>query len=251
MRSATPATEGDLHPLTVAQALERFAAPPGVRHRVQLLRPFMVETDIEGGWPAAPPLGVACLAGMLEEAGYDVDVIDALGEGLDLLRPACDGQSLIRGLDTARIIARLDPAATILGISLMVSSDWPHLRELIAIVRAARPALTIVAGGEHASALPEDLLRECPAIDYVVLGEGELAFLELVHRLYSGDFPNEVPGICYLDEEGHPVATGPGRRIGDAHLLPRPAWRRLPLSSYFSTSHPPDTPPRRILPVLV
>ena len=70
----------------------------------------------------------------------------------------------------------------------MFSQEWPHLRGYINKIREAFPHAKIVVGGEHVTAMPEFSLRDCPAIDYIVKGEGELAFSRLEETLRSLDF---------------------------------------------------------------
>lgn len=223
-----------LNPLTVKEAIEQFGSLAEATGKIQLLRPFIVMPLTSYSNPLVLPLGVAYLASLMREAGYEVDLIDSVGEAPQKLEDAEDGRVRRQGLSPDDIIGRIDPKTKVLGISLMFSQEWVEHRRLIDRIGEAYPDMTIVVGGEHATALPEFVLRQCPAIDYVVQGEGELIFLELASRILRDDAPESVQGISYLDADGAYVDTGLGRRIADFPSLPRPAWDLCNVTSYFS-----------------
>ncbi|MCZ6785189.1 MAG: cobalamin-dependent protein [Proteobacteria bacterium] len=229
-----PATRvAPANPLGVEEALARFAAPADCREPVVILRPFTVFSKQSYSTPIVPPIGPAYLASLLEAGGYAVEIIDGVGEAIEDVRLTECGSYKCQGLGAEQIIQRIPADARILGISMMFSQEWIHHRELINRIKRARPDLIIVAGGEHPTSIPEYVLRDCPAIDYVVSGEGELTFLELVHRLVSDADVSGMTGIAYLDENGTLVDTGLGRRLADVDALPRPAWHQVPVSKYF------------------
>jgi len=62
--------------------------------------------------------------------------------------------------------------------------------------------VTLVGGGPHASARPKELLSV--GFDYVVIGEGEHTFPELVAKLLSGEDPLVIPGVVGRDSEVWP-----------------------------------------------
>jgi radical SAM superfamily enzyme YgiQ (UPF0313 family) len=84
----------------------------------------------------------------------------------------------------------------------------------------------IAAGGEHLTALPEFNLRDCPALTYWVLGEGEETMAELVDALAQGADPRTVPGLALLDSQGQCLVTAPRKRIRQVDELPRPTSAR-------------------------
>jgi radical SAM superfamily enzyme YgiQ (UPF0313 family) len=116
--------------------------PPGIYHARNLssLTPSL-------------PLGLAYVAATLAKAGFDVGVIDAIGEAPTRIEK--DGELRRVGLGTADIIRRIDPDTRVVGISLMFSFLWPTTRELIRAIRAARPDVILVGGGEHFTGLAE------------------------------------------------------------------------------------------------
>jgi hypothetical protein len=91
----------------------------------------------------------------------------------------------------ARAIITLEPG--ILGLSL---TCWDIDAQLVLAreVKAAQPTVRIVAGGPSASARGEKLLLDCPAIDAVIAGEGEVPFAHLVERVTGGTW--DLTGTC-------------------------------------------------------
>jgi len=116
------------------------------------------------------PLGLAYVAAALERTGFSVGVIDAIGDAPS--RVEKDGVFRRVGLDTADIIRRIDPDTEVLALSVMFCFLWPSTRTLIHAVRAARPDVVIVVGGEHFTGLPEFSMEQAP-LDFIVMGEGE------------------------------------------------------------------------------
>ena len=51
-------------------------------------------------------------------------------------------------------------------------------------------------GGEHPSAIPEYVLRDCPSIDYIIRGEGEFSMLEFSHNLFYGKSTSNIQGYA-------------------------------------------------------
>lgn len=207
------------------------AADAAVVQQVTLIRPGIVAAA--GAWiaPVTPPLGLAYLAAMVREMDVPVAVIDALGEAPDQLLEK-DG-FVFQGLTFAETVRRIPADATIIGISCMFTQDWPWTRLLIRAVRERFPDALIVAGGEHVTAVPEFCLRDCPALDVCVLGEGEETLVELIraggHRArFQG-----IAGLAFLENDRF-VKTCGRARIREVESIPRPAWDLFPMEAYLS-----------------
>ena len=72
------------------------------------------------------------------------------------------------------------------------------------------PETIIVLGGPEASTGTEELLQKEPAVDYVVRGEGEETFCELLRFLLNGEgSPEGILGLAY--REGTKVRVNPPR----------------------------------------
>lgn len=180
-----------------------------------------------------PPLGCAYVAGALEAAGYRVSVIDALGEA-PLKRTSTAHPDLIAwGLSIEEIVERIPEDAEGVGISVMFSQAWTHVKRLLREIRRRRPHLRTFAGGEHVTATGEYLIRSCPDLDVCVLGEGEETAGDLAAWIAGARSLDTIPGIVYRDGT-EPRRTSARPRIRAIEYIPRPAWHLFPIDNYFA-----------------
>jgi radical SAM superfamily enzyme YgiQ (UPF0313 family) len=198
-----------------------------------LIRPATITTAEAVGEDAAPPLGLAYVAACLRQCGHTVAVVDGLGEALDRYTPVPGlATGLRHGLSDEDLLARIDPGAEVIGVSIMFSLEWPFTRALVAKIRDRFPHAFLVAGGEHITALPEYSLANCPALDCCVLGEGEQTMADLVEALTQDRDLRAVHGLC-LRAGGGPLRTPSRQRLRDLNTLPRPAWDLVPIAAYL------------------
>lgn len=83
--------------------------------------------------------------------------------------------------------------------------------------------IPVVFGGVHATAVPEEVLSNA-FIDYVIIGEGENAMLDLVESLEKGDGSEALlnsPNVC-LNYKGSLRINTPRSYIHDLDSLPFP-----------------------------
>ena len=142
-----------------------------VRRIVLVRPPYSLVYKLFGELPkhreVRVPLGLLSLAGSLIRHGYEVHVVD--GE------PRLESTEAL-----VKKILALDP--DVVG----VTSTTPEIhlaRDLITSLKRCRPGIITVLGGAHASAVPESTLESIPQLDYIVVGEGEDAIVEIVQHL--------------------------------------------------------------------
>ena len=102
-----------------------------------------------------PPLGVACLAAYVRREGYSPVIIDL----------NVDNYS---DNDLSAFVRQYNPL--VVGISFMTNQYGECLR-LARLIKPFLKSAYIVVGGPHVSALPKEILEECPAIDFSVIGK--------------------------------------------------------------------------------
>ncbi|MCA8978180.1 MAG: cobalamin-dependent protein, partial [Planctomycetes bacterium] len=177
------------------------------------------------------PLGLAYIASVLRQDRHDIELIDALGEAPEQMVP--DGDIWRLGLTPEEIIARIADDTQAIGLTSMWSYSWPIVRELIQKIKAARPELPIVCGGEHFTAVPELSMAQAP-IDYLVLGEGEETAVALFRAIEGGFDHSVIPGIAFRGDDGV-VQKNPRRdRIKNVDEIPWPAWEYFDVEAYSS-----------------
>lgn len=89
----------------------------------------------------------------------------------------------------------------------------------------------IAAFGIHVSVLPEQLLRQWPALDLCLIGEPEFTALELSEALADGGPLDRVPGLAWLDD-GALQRTPPRPFLEDLDELPIADWSFVDLDHY-------------------
>ncbi|MEZ0393987.1 MAG: radical SAM protein [Desulfurococcaceae archaeon] len=153
-----------------------------------------------------PPLAAAYLSAVARDAGYDVAFFDGLAMNIGPRR-------------LAEEVSAFDPDV----VGLIMNSSTSHGAS-IELARRLKAELNpvIVAGGHHAT-FTYPLLLRAGVIDYVVLGEGERTFGELLGALKEGDDPRKIRGLAY-SEGGAAKSNRPREFVNDLDELPMPMY---------------------------
>ena len=163
-----------------------------------------------------PPLGLAYVAGALEKSGYSVEIFD--------------NYLMERSIEEVKLEVR-KRQPEIVGITCS-SLTYTRCIETAKAVKEACPSCKVVVGGPHPSYMPQTMLQH-QEIDYVVIGEGEQAMVQLVASITKGEKAvtvAKIPGVaCKLD--GEVVKTAP-KFINDLDQVPFPARHLLPMKMY-------------------
>ena len=183
--------------------------------KVLLIYPYFLEERIHAEEISVPPLGVFYVGAALKENGHEVEILnwhdihrtpEKIPEVLTALRP------------------------DVIGFSILHANRWGGI-EIAAVARQLNPAVKIVFGGIGAAYLWEHLLKHFPNIDYVVIGEGEQALVNLLDCLEkdAADEIEQIGGIAFR-KGGMPRRTECEPPIRDLDGLPNPA-------RYFDFQH--------------
>lgn len=191
-------------------------------------------------------LGPLYLAGALEDAGFETDILDAsVGRRGDNLRDTFyrsvkQANGLIRiGMSVSEISAAIaDGGYDIVGIS---SNFTPQTRMALEVAQAAKmadPEILVVAGGVNARNLSERFLGS-GYVDAVCLTEGERIFVAIAEAKMRGAGLENISGIIYL-KNGRSIRNGIGLHdvCTDLDRLPFPAWHKLPFAHYDRIASP-------------
>ncbi len=120
--------------------------------------------------------------------------------------------------DIELLIRRLD--ADLFGLSCM-TSNRRGVAMLAQMIRNIHPKSHIVVGGPHVTALPIETLQHIPAIDTVIVGEGEQTFLDIIRCLRENRPVRGIPGTAWRSPDGYQL--GPHReQIRDLDALASP-----------------------------
>ncbi len=225
--------------------------PPVRSLRVALVRGPIVFAEGALNNEATPPLGFAYIAGYLGAHGYSVEIVDGIGEALNQVYPLPDFPGYAaQGLSFEQLVARVPDDVDVIGFAVMFSGEWPVTRQIIRRARERFPDALFVAGGEHATALSEYSLRDCPELDVVVRGEGEHTLFELLEATRVGADRAAVAGVAWLDDDGAYRQTGDLPRIRSLAAMPRPAWPDGLLEKYWAAGKSHGVLTERDMPML-
>jgi len=158
-----------------------------------------------------PPLGVLYLSAFLRENGYDdLFVVDNNLEGYD-------------EANLEKVILNSD--------IVCVTGTTAQFSESVTIASLAKKHGKVsIVGGPHATGAPEDMITRA-GFDYVVIGEGERALLDLINAITNKTPIDDVQGIVFERNGG--VLTTPGRKfIRDIDELPFPARDLVDMRRY-------------------
>ena len=165
------------------------------------------------------PLGLAYVAASLEKAGFQVEILD----NYLLKKPISEIKELVQ---------RLNPE--IVGITCG-SATYRRCVETAKAVKETLPSCKVVVGGWHPSYMPDSMLQH-PEIDYVVMGEGEHAMVELATHITKGGDDRAIAaiaGVAY--RHGGKMVKNAPRFISDLDEVPFPARHLLPMPLYNRT----------------
>lgn len=191
-----------------------FSTPVQAGKAILLVHPLgysarLARRDISRIANIMPPLGLASISAYLTSHGLANDIIDCYAHP--------DSDELILAY-----LRRERPA--FIGFSCTTSSFFDGER-LARLAREALPSVQVVFGGVHVSAMQEKVLEEYPAIDYVVVGEGEETLRELL-ATPAGE-RHRVASVALRNADGRPVFTGRRKGLLDLDTLPFPDYAKL------------------------
>ncbi|MFH1812450.1 MAG: cobalamin-dependent protein [Pseudomonadota bacterium] len=161
-------------------------------------------------------LGLGYLAAAATGAGHQVQVLP-----------------LNRRQDAALLAPRIVQAQPeVVGLSLQFQHRAVDFLLLAELLRQQGYRGHLTCGGQVPSLAWQELLSDAPAIDSVVLFEGEHTLLELLAALQGGTSLDAVPGVAHRSEDGRPVRNTPRSLCTDLdqHAAPlryRPHTRHL------------------------
>ncbi|RLF51010.1 MAG: B12-binding domain-containing radical SAM protein [Thermoplasmata archaeon] len=161
-----------------------------------------------------PPLGLAYLASMIREE-HDVRIVDSLAEEFAYK-------------DVEKVIKRYDP--DVIGIT-STTSMIPDAYIVAKMAKRINENVKVVMGGPHVTFVPKRTFEECPYVDFIVRGEGEITFKELIDALEKNKDPSNILELSI--NLGDKVKNNPPRPlIKDVDTIPMPSYDLLPIEKY-------------------
>lgn len=138
-------------------------------------------------------LGTRYLAAVLRQHGYSAE--------LAAFSTADDMDAVVQ---QAKLVQ-----PRLIGLSVIFQYRTPEFMALAAALRRELPNAHITAGGHFPTFAAHELLRDFPALDSVVRGEGESTLLELVQKLDAPQAWQDILGLSFRrDVSARPYSDG-------------------------------------------
>jgi radical SAM superfamily enzyme YgiQ (UPF0313 family) len=178
---------------------------------VQTYHPYTQHTHVH-------PLGMMMVASLAREHHPDVRLFDMKVEGWTP-EQCCDA------LEAAR--------PDVVGLSAM-TYEAGCMHAVAREIKRRLPEVIVVCGGPHPSVADGDVMAD-GAVDFVVRGEGELIFRDLLDGIASGRCDwSDCTGINWRRPDGAVVRNADRPPPADLSELPFPAWDLIDHGKYFN-----------------
>jgi radical SAM superfamily enzyme YgiQ (UPF0313 family) len=158
-----------------------------------------------------PNISLGYIAAYAESKGFSCSIIDTKMESLSL-------KGMLERLASKK--------PDLIGFTAM-TYEILRVNEMAKAIKDIYPSCAVVVGGVHTNAMPHETLVEFPSFDFVVHGEGEFTFYELILALSGSYKLKDVKGLLYRNN-GHVKVSPQRERIKDLDSLPFPAWHLFP-----------------------
>ncbi len=183
-----------------------------------------------------PPIGLAYLASVLrKKPSTRVSMLDCVAEG-----PGCESSAMpgfvTYGLSLDEVqtrLARERPA--VVGISFVSSDQARNAHKICERIKQLKRDkdidITVVAGGPHVTAFPQDVMSDLN-VDYAIVGEAEQALVKLVDCIERYRPPDGIPGLCYRDRRDNLVVNREMELTTNLDEIPFPSYDLLQMQRY-------------------
>ena len=194
---------------TLPDGLERYMLGSGMRFPLTLLK-----RSTDRPRYVTFPFFLAYTAALLEREGVNVAVID--GVPLNLT----ETEFLQNAIDANPTVILLEPNTSVIDDALLLAHKLKEFTKA-----------KIVLAGAHVSVFASELLQKHSHIDYVLVGEYELACFGLVKALRDGAPCQSVAGLAHRASDGRVRVNPPAPLIDPLDQLPPPARHLFPRNS--------------------
>ena len=174
-----------------------------------------IDKDVNALWDLVP-WNLCLIAANIEDICSEVKIIDAYKKNLS----EKELEKQIR-----------DYKPDIVGLTVLMDQYAEVAPRTTKIIKNISKDILTVLGGVYAMANPERAMKD-KNLDYVVIGEGEYAFKQLV-GYYSGACDLPKRGICFRKKENELENRGHAEFIKNLDLLPKPAYHLIDFLSYY------------------
>lgn len=192
-----------------------LSTSPHIKHSAVLESDFVPRNDLMYNFA---PLCLLMLCAVLREKNRETPFIFDINHNIN--------NGVIKNDDTfydsaASAICKECP--DVLGFMTECDS-YHHVLQICKKVKALHPECYIILGGPHATAVADKTMERWECIDCIVLGEGEVTFVELILQLETKNTRDPIAGTIRRNANGE-IIKGTNRSLIDSlDTLPFPAY---------------------------
>lgn len=187
--------------------------------KVLLLLPNNLwSTDEQQASWRVPPYGLSLIASVIR-SNYEVQIIDANIENMSLK-------------EFEQNLYEYKP--DVVGISVLFDPISKGGHEAARIIKKVNCNTIVVMGGVYVTVNPDTAIKDTN-IDYLVIGEGEFLFKEMLDSFFDN---KEIPlqGLWYRNSDGS-IHKGSLNLINELDTIPLPAYDLINSKKYFNTPY--------------
>ncbi|HIH26011.1 B12-binding domain-containing radical SAM protein [Candidatus Woesearchaeota archaeon] len=163
------------------------------------------------------PLGIMQISSYLTSKGFNNHICDYKGITQD------EGMNKIK-----KFI--LDNKPKFVGMSCFIT-ELPIMKELCEFIKKHNKDAVVIIGGPYPTERPDHFIEKKVMFDYLVLGEAEESFYELIKEIKEGRDGKNLNGISYI--KGGKLIKNPERKeIQNLDDIPLPAYEKVDMKYY-------------------
>lgn len=159
---------------------------------------------------AFPPLSIQVLAPILRQHGHRVRMFDM-----------CHPEMKLEHIAQAVVKERPD----VISLSILSATTYPEAQDIARRLKLEVPMIHIIVGGPFATINSENILKDCPYIDCVGVGEGEELLPDYLNNINN---PSSVSGLVWRNA-GKIIKNTARPLLQDLDRFPYPDRTSLPI----------------------
>ena len=195
------------------------ATARNLKRRAQPFKKMIILVNPKSAkWKHRLPMSIMSLGAVLE-GRHPYEIVDGNFES---------------DLETKLVGTIKETNAKYLGITVMPGPQLLQAIPLTQNLKGRFPEIKVVWGGYFPS-LHANVVLQSGFVDFVIRGQGELSFLELMDALERNTSVDHIPGLSFL-RDGE-VVNNPKRPVTDPNTLPPMPYHRVDMKRYIGRTY--------------
>lgn len=226
--------------------------------KVLLIFPFSISKCWSGKRDVRSiPMGITYIASSLKKAGYVVEIMDL---EIERLKHKIDTPESFRCQEAVKLKKIFQDKVNsfrpdVIGINCLYSGLFPSVIFLAELIKKINKKIIVEIGGIHPTTFPDEIINQyCNIIDYILKGESEETFVQLMDAIFYSKYEfEEIDGlVCF--QNNRIINNSKKYFIDNLDQIPFPAVELLDISDYYFDTeeyyNPKKIPIDTVVPIL-